>query len=231
MKIRNDLVLKSCSIGSERVVICNIVTRDLEVFQIHKISLVTVVHHPLNHSSHSLSLHCSISKHNARRTSELRKRNQRHSHTRIHISNSLVIGVEVHIHSSGVPLLLAQRFTERLDGRKSHSGQRQNPRMLQSHRRIQIAKSQIPSQNLQVRNDILKASILDFIIAVVSKNERIINGEPWLQRRSRSRSWSRRWSRRGKLRIAFYTRCFIPSKHSHHQTQTNYTISDMKGLY
>ena len=47
MKIRNDLVLENSCLFFTSSVGCNIVTRDLEVFQIHKVALLTIINHPL----------------------------------------------------------------------------------------------------------------------------------------------------------------------------------------
>ena len=38
--------------------------------------------------------------------------------------------------------------------------------------------TQISSHNLYIRNDILITSLLDFILGIISKNERIIDREP-----------------------------------------------------
>jgi len=62
--------------------------------------------------------------------------------------------------------------------------------MFESLSRESISHSQISSHDLNIRNDLFITSGLDFIIAVISKNERIIDGEP---RFSGSRSsWSLR---------------------------------------
>lgn len=47
MKIRNDLVLENSCFFFTSSVGCNIVTRDLQVFQIHKVALLTIINHPL----------------------------------------------------------------------------------------------------------------------------------------------------------------------------------------
>ena len=131
VQVGNCLILKSnaffFSVSLEG---SSLVTRDLEVLQVLEVTVSTVVNHPLNHSSHTLTLERTVSEHNARRTSELSQRNQRHSHGGIHVTDNLVVGVEVHIHRSGVLHLLAQRRTKQLNRRNGHSRQSNHTRVL-----------------------------------------------------------------------------------------------------
>ena len=71
VQVGNNLVLESSSFFLSSVIRSHLVTRDLQVLQVHKIALDTILDHPPNHSSHTLSLHCSISEHDARRTRKL----------------------------------------------------------------------------------------------------------------------------------------------------------------
>ena len=131
-------------------------TRDLEVLQVLEVALLTVVDHPLNHGSHTLTLERTVSEHNARRTSELSQRNQRLSHGGINVTDNLVVGVEVHVHRSGVLHLLAQRHSPQLNRRNGHSRQSNHTRVLQSLQRIGVTDSQVFLDDLNIGNDVVE---------------------------------------------------------------------------
>ena len=80
---------------------------------------------------------------------------------------------------------------EQFDNRLSDSRKSKNSSMFESLRGISISHSQISSNYVNVGNDLFIAIELRLIIAVISKNERIIDGEPRF--RSRSWCWCRYW--------------------------------------
>ena len=151
-----------------------------EVLQILEVALVAIGNHPIQHLLESFSLECTINEDETRRTSVLSQFHHTRNHRSIKHARQQHISIQVHIDRILVQILFGERFMPQIERKFSHSSESENTRVSESHRRISVSNSEILLRHIVVLDNIVVAGASAFILAVISKNERIIDGEPGL---------------------------------------------------
>ena len=188
----------------------DVVLAHLEVLHVHEVALLTVRDHVVQKLLETVSLEGTRNEHQTRRTRVLSQLQQTRNHRSIHHTRQQHITVQIHIDGSIVQGLVGKRTVPQIQRQLSHTSQSQHTGVSQSLLGISVADSEVSSRHIIILDHIVVASGGALHLAVITQNERIVDGEPGLGSGRRGRSRSRSRSRSVGNRPVFSVSAWFP---------------------
>ena len=176
-QVGNDGSLQSLGISRIQASL-DVVLRHLEVLQILEVAQSSIGNHPVQHRLETVTLEGSLNEHQTRRIRVLQQLHQTRNQSHIQTTGQQHIRVEVRIDGSLVLHLLGQGLVPHFQRQRSHTRESQHTSVGKSLSGIGVTNSQIQLSHGIILHHIPEASSLLFIVAIITQNEGVIDGEP-----------------------------------------------------